>query len=390
MAPPPPLTLSGENPRGAPGLLDIPIESVIYIKMIYKWLFGLSGSFPAFNLFQYITFRSFLAFFTAFFVCWILGRLFVSQAKNGRMGEKISSDGPDSHRKKAGTPTMGGSFMLLGLLAVCVLWADLSEPLIAGALTIVYGFALIGLWDDLLKLKKGASRGIKPRWRLLAEFSFSFAALFFLERAGAISTELYFPFLKNLSWDMGWAYFLFGAFVITGSANGVNLTDGLDGLAVFPVMVCAAALSIFAYSAGHQEMASYLNIPYVAGAGELMPLCAAVVACCLGFLWYNAHPAQVFMGDVGSLGLGGFLGAMAVLTKNELLLALLGGVFVAETLSVIFQVASYKLTGRRIFRMAPLHHHFELKGLEESKIITRFWILSILLAVLSLAALKIR
>ena len=280
--------------------------------------------------------------------------------------------------------------MLLGLLAVCVLWVDLSEPLVTAAMAIVYGFAMIGLWDDLLKLNRGNFRGIRPRWRLLMEFSFAFLILFLLERAGGISTDLHFPFLKNFSWDMGWAYFLFGAFVITGCANGVNLTDGLDGLAVFPVLVCAAALSIFAYSAGHQEIASYLNIPYMAGAGELMPLCAAVVACCLGFLWYNAYPAQVFMGDVGSLGLGGFLGVMAVLTKNEILLALLGGLFVAETLSVIFQVASYKLTGRRIFRMAPIHHHFELKGLEESKIIVRFWILSILLAVLSLAALKIR
>ena len=331
-----------------------------------------------------------MLFFTSFFVCWLLGRLFVSKARKWGMKEKISSDGPASHQKKAGAPTMGGSFMLLGFLAVCALWADLSEPLIIAVIAIVCGFAMIGLWDDLLKLKKGSFRGIRPRWRLLMEFSLAFSALFLLGRAEVISTALYLPFLKDFSWDMGWAYFLFGAFVITGCANGVNLTDGLDGLAVFPALVCAAALSVFAYSAGHQEMAAYLNIPYVAGAGELMPIAAAVVAAGLGFLWYNAYPAQVFMGDVGSLGLGGFLGAMAVLTKNEILLVLLGGIFVAETLSVIFQVASYKLTGRRIFRMAPLHHHFELKGMEESKIIVRFWILSILLAVLSLAALKIR
>ena len=285
---------------------------------------------------------------------------------------------------------MGGSFILLGLLPVALFWIDLSQALIIATLILVYGFACIGLWDDLLKLKKANYSGIKIRWRLFMEFSLSCIVLFYLSHHGYISTNLHLPFLKDFSLNMGWAYILFGAFVITGCANAVNLTDGLDGLAIFPVMICASTLCILSYLAGHYELAHYLNIPFVMGAGELTPLSASIVACCLGFLWYNSYPAQVFMGDVGSLGLGSFLGITAVLTKNEFLLALFGGVFVAEALSVIFQIFSYKLTGKRIFKMAPLHHHFELKGLEESKIIVRFWIISILLAVFSLAALKIR
>ena len=357
--------------------------------MIYKWLFELSSSFPIFNLFQYITFRSFLAFFTSFFVCLGLAYFFIYKISNP-FRENINSDGPSSHHKKQGTPTMGGGFMLLGVLTVVLLWVDISQPLIQAVILIVYGFAGVGLWDDLLKLKKNNYRGLRPRWRLLMELSFSFLVLAWMSHKGHISTNLYVPFFKDLSFQMGWLYPLFGAFVITGCANAVNLTDGLDGLAIFPVMICSATLAIFTYLAGHYEMADYLNIPFVEGSGELSPLSASVVACCLGFLWYNSYPAQVFMGDVGSLGLGSFLGVTAVLTKNELLLVLLGGVFVAEALSVIFQVFSYKLTGKRIFKMAPLHHHFELKGMEESKIIVRFWIVSILLAVLSLGVLKLR
>ena len=356
--------------------------------MIYKWLFELSSHFPAFNVFQYITFRSFLAFFTSFFICLYLAHFFIKKI-NG-FGERINTDGPSSHQKKKGTPTMGGSFVLLSLLPVCFLWVDLSQALVVSALILVYGFAFIGLWDDLLKLKKENYSGIKVRWRLLMEFALSALVLFYLTHQGHISTQLHFPFLKDFNLDIGWTYILFGAFVITGCANAVNLTDGLDGLAIFPIMICASTLCILAYLAGHYELANYLNIPFVMGAGELVPLSAGIVACCLGFLWYNSYPAQVFMGDVGSLGLGSFLGVTAVLTKNEFLLAIFGGVFVAEALSVIFQVLSYKLTKKRIFKMAPLHHHFELKGMEESKIIVRFWIISILLAVFSLAALKIR
>ena len=359
--------------------------------MIYTWFFNLSSDFPIFNVFQYITFRSFLAFFTAFFVCWFVGGFFISRAtKDARLGENINTDGPSSHQRKKGTPTMGGSFMLFGLLSVCILWVNFLNPLVLATIAIVYGFALLGLWDDILKLKKKNFRGIPARWRFFVEIGFSFLVLYLLGHHNIITTELHFPFFKDFTLDLGMFYFLFGAFVITGCANAVNLTDGLDGLAVFPVVVCAAALSVFTYSTGHFEIAHYLNLPYIYGSGELTVLGSAVVACGLGFLWYNSYPAQVFMGDVGALGLGSFLGILAVLTKNELLLVILGGLFVVEALSVIFQVLSYQLTGKRIFKMAPIHHHFELKGVSESKIIIRFWIISILLAVISFATLKIR
>ena len=356
--------------------------------MIYKFLFEFSDQHQFFNLFQYITFRSFLAFFTSFFTCLLLGHFFIK--KLNRFGEKINTDSPNSHQKKTGTPTMGGGFMLLSLITACLFWIDLSETLVLSSLFIIYSFALIGLWDDILKFRKSNFKGIKIRWRLFLELSLSSLTLYYLTSQGYLSTDLRFPFFKDFSLDLDWAYILFGAFVITGCANAVNLTDGLDGLAIFPVMICACTLFILSYVAGHSEIANYLNIPFIAGAGELSPLLAGMIACCLGFLWFNFYPAQVFMGDVGSLGLGSLLGVTAVLTKNEFLLVIFGGVFVAEALSVIFQVLSYKLTGKRIFKMAPLHHHFELNGLEESKIIIRFWIVSILLAILSLAALKIR
>ena len=356
--------------------------------MIYKWLFSLAPSFSFFNIFQYITVRSFLAFFTAFFVCWILGRFFIKNANH--FGEEINQDGPKSHHKKKGIPTMGGSFILLGLFAVCFLWIDLSSPLVWGVLVLTFCFASIGFWDDWLKVKKKKHKGIKPRYRLLIEFSLSILVLSFLISNNHLSTSLYVPIFKSVVWDMGWFYVVFAAFVITGCANSVNLTDGLDGLAIFPVLVCSATLGVFAYLTGHSELTQYLQIPFIQGAGELVPLLAAVVASGLGFLWYNAYPAQIFMGDVGSLGLGGLLGTVAVLIKSEILLIFLGGLFVVEALSVIFQIISFKLTGKRVLKMAPLHHHFELKGVEESKIIVRFWIISILLAVLCLASLKIR
>ena len=358
--------------------------------MIYKWLFDFSSSVNFFNLFQYITFRSFLAFFTSFFVCWFLGQLFIFKAKKENFGEKVSTDGPNSHQKKTGIPTMGGTFVLIGLFVVSFLWIDLMQPLVIATLFIVIGFSAIGLCDDLLKLNRSNFKGLRVSTRLLLEMSLSVFVLSFLVKQGYLDTVLYVPIFKSVFWDLSWFYPCFGALVIVGCANAVNLTDGLDGLAVFPVLICAATLSILAYSAGHFDIAQYLSIPFISGAGELAPLSAAVVAGGLGFLWYNSHPAQVFMGDVGSLGLGSFLGTVAVLTKNEILLVVLGGIFVAEALSVIFQVIYFKITGRRILKMAPLHHHFELKGLEESKIIVRFWIIAILLAVLSLASLKVR
>jgi len=358
--------------------------------MVYKWLFNLSESISIFNIFRYITVRSFLAFFTAFFICLLFAPYFIKKLHKKDMGEKINTDGPDSHQKKSGTPTMGGGLVLLALFISCFFWVDLSTPLIWGSLAMLLGFGTIGFWDDFIKSRWQNFKGIPPRYRLLYEFSISSLLLIVLIYTKQIEPTIYIPFFKNVALDLSWFYILVGSFVITGTANAVNLTDGLDGLAIVPVMVCAGALAVFSYMAGHFNLASYLGIPFVAGAGELTPLAVAVVAGGLGFLWYNSYPAQIFMGDTGSLSLGAFLGTLAVFTKNEILLVILGGVFVIEALSVILQVLSFKMTGKRIFAMAPLHHHFELKGMEESKIIVRFWIVAFLLAVVSLATLKLR
>ena len=358
--------------------------------MVYKWLFELSDSFSAFNVFRYITFRSFLAFFTAFFVCWLFAPYFIKKLNKKAIGEAINADGPGSHQKKSGTPTMGGGVVLFSLVLSSFLWVDLREPLVWGVLLMLLGFGVIGFWDDFIKSRWKNFKGIPPRYRLLYEFCISGLMLTILLYTNQIDPVLYIPFFKNLAFDLSWFYVLFGSFVITGCANAVNLTDGLDGLAIVPVMVCAGALAVLSYIAGHFSMATYLGIPFIAGAGEITPLAIAVVASGLGFLWYNSYPAQIFMGDTGSLSLGAFLGTLAVFTKNEVLLAVLGGVFVAEAVSVILQVIGFKMTGKRIFAMAPLHHHFELKGMEESKIIVRFWIVACLLAVISLATLKLR
>ncbi len=358
--------------------------------MLYRFLFELSESFSAFNVFRYITFRSFISFFTAFFVCWLWGPHFIKRLVKKQIGQSIRDDGPESHLKKQGTPTMGGALILASLFVPSLLWIDFLNPHVWSVLVITFGFALIGFMDDSMKVSKKNHKGLSGRVRLFAEFAISSAVVFYLIHNHYITAEVYIPFLKNMYFDLGWFYIPFASLVIVGCANAVNLTDGLDGLAIVPVIICAGTFMLFTYVAGHSEIARYLAIPFVSGAGELTPVAASVVAAGLGFLWFNAYPAQVFMGDVGSLSLGGFLGSMAVVTKNELLLVILGGVFVAEALSVISQVISFKLTGKRIFRMAPLHHHYELKGLQESKIIVRFWIISILLAVLSLSTLKLR
>ena len=358
--------------------------------MVYKWLFELSDSISFFNVFRYITFRSFLTFFTSFILIWLLAPYFIKKLQKKQIKEEINSDGPKSHQKKQGTPTMGGGLVLLSLLLSALLWVDLFEPLVWGSLIILFSFGAIGFWDDFLKSRWKNFKGVPPRYRLLYEFAVSGTLLTFFIYTNQIEPVLYVPFLKNMAFDLSWWYVLFGSFVITGTANAVNLTDGLDGLAIVPVMVCAGTLGVFAYLAGHFNMASYLGIPFIVGAGEITPLAIAVVSAGLGFLWYNSHPAQIFMGDTGSLSLGAFLGTLAVFTKNELLMAILGGVFLVEVLSVIGQVISFKLTGKRILAMAPLHHHFELKGMEESKIIVRFWIVACLLAVVSLATLKLR
>ncbi len=360
------------------------------LALLYQWLFSLSEDFSFFNVFRYITFRTFIAFFTAFLMCWAFGPMFIRRLVRKQMGQSIREDGPESHKKKAGTPTMGGGLILASIMAPCLLWIDLGNALVWGAIIVTLSFGAIGYIDDSLKVLKKNHKGLSGKIRLLLEFLISGVTIFFLMEYHNLSSVLTIPFFKNVAFDLGWAYIPFGCLVVVGAANAVNLTDGLDGLAIVPVIISAGTFALFAYVAGHFEIAEYLQIPFIKGSGELAPLAACVVAAGLGFLWYNTYPAQVFMGDVGSLSLGGFLGVMAVITKNELVLLVLGGVFVVEALSVITQVASFKLTGKRVFRMAPIHHHFELKGLDETKIIVRFWIISILLAVLSLATLKLR
>jgi phospho-N-acetylmuramoyl-pentapeptide-transferase len=358
--------------------------------MLYQLLYSFADQYSVFNIFRYITVRTFISFFTAFILCWMWGPYFIRKIKGLQMGQTIRNDGPQSHLKKAGTPTMGGSLILLSTLVPCLLWVDIINPLVWAVLLITWGFGAIGYMDDWLKVSKKNVKGLSGKLRLVGEFLISGLTIFSLIHWFGLSTELTVPFFKNLSFDLGYFYVAFASLVIVGTANAVNLTDGLDGLAIVPVMICALTLGLFAYVAGHFSISNYLSIPHVTGAGELAPLAAAVVAASLGFLWYNTYPAQVFMGDVGSLSLGGFLGVMAVVTRNEILMLLLGGVFVVEALSVIGQVVSFKLTGKRILKMAPIHHHFELKGLTETKIIVRFWIISILLAILSLSTLKLR
>lgn len=358
--------------------------------MLYQWLQGLSDHISAFNVFRYITFRSFISFFSTFFICYFVGPKFINHLVKKHFGQTVREDGPQAHLKKQGTPTMGGALMLLGLMGSAALWTDMSNPLVLSVLTITLGFGVIGYVDDWLKVSAKNTKGLPGRLRLILEFTIVILTTGVLVKIGAIETKVFVPFLKNFSFNMGWFYPFFAGLVVVGTANAVNLTDGLDGLAIVPVVIVAGTLGVFAYVSGHKEIATYLAIPHVVGAGELTTLCASLVAAGLGFLWFNTYPAQVFMGDVGSLSLGGFLGIMAVVTNNELLMLLLGGVFVVEALSVITQVASFKMTGKRVFKMAPIHHHFELKGLDETKIIVRFWIISILLAVLSIATLKLR
>jgi len=360
--------------------------------MFYKLLVDLSenDALSVLNVFRYITFRTFVSFFTAFVVCYLVGPYFISSLKKKHFGQNIRDDGPQSHLKKQGTPTMGGALILLGIMVAALLWADIQNPLVLAVLGVTYGFGMIGYWDDWLKVSKKNTKGVKGKVRLGAEYLIAGLIIAALVNSGHLPTVVTFPFFKALHLDLGWFYVFFAATVVVGCANAVNLTDGLDGLAIFPVIICAGTLGLFSYVAGHAKIAEYLAIPYMAGTGEVCILAGAVMAAGMGFLWFNTYPAQVFMGDVGSLSLGGFLGITAVITQNELLLIILGGVFVVEALSVITQVISFKLTGKRVFKMAPIHHHYELKGLDETKIIVRFWIISILLAVISLATLKLR
>jgi phospho-N-acetylmuramoyl-pentapeptide-transferase len=359
--------------------------------MLYNLLYPLYPYFSALNVFQYLTFRSIYAALTALVLSYFLGPWVIRRLRIMQVGQYIREEGPASHQKKAGTPTMGGVLIVGAVTVSTLLWADVTNIFVWIVLFIFVGHAAIGFVDDYLMQVKKRSKGLSARAKFCAQVLVAGVGLAALILLADFDTRLTIPFFKNLRPDLGWAYLVFGVLVIVGASNAVNLTDGLDGLAIGPVSIAAATYLVFAYVAGNARMAEYLQVPYVPGVGELAVFCGALVGAGMGFLWYNAYPAQVFMGDTGSLPLGAALGSVAVVTKQELALVIVGGLFVVEALSVILQVSFFKLTkGRRIFRMAPIHHHFELKGWPEPKVIVRFWIIAIMLALLSVSTLKLR
>ncbi len=358
--------------------------------MLYHLLFPLNHIFKSFNVFKYITFRSVLAFLIAMVVSVLWGHFFIDFMKKRQFGQIIREDGPESHFKKRGTPTMGGVFLLGSLFVTMLLCGNFfSWPLVI-TLGVTFSYFLLGFMDDYLKVLKKNTKGVSAKGKLAWQFITAFVAVGVMVHFKVIDTYLYLPFLKNPVVDLGFGYVLFGALVIVGTSNAVNLTDGLDGLAIGPIIISSATLGLLTYVAGHKEFSNYLYIPYVENLGELTVLTSAVIGAGIGFLWYNSYPAQIFMGDVGSLSLGGTLGTIAVLARSEFLFVIIGGVFVCEALSVIIQVASFKTRGVRVFKMAPIHHHFEKVGWPETKVTIRFWIISICLAILALATLKTR
>lgn len=358
--------------------------------MLYHLLFPLSTNLKFFNLFKYITFRSFIAFLLATIISIVWGKVFINFMKKKQFGQIIRDDGPESHFKKRGTPTMGGVFLLGSLFVTMLLCGNFfSVPLLI-TLGVTLSYFLLGLRDDYLKVLKKDTKGVSAKGKLAWQFLTAAAAMWIMVEYKIIDTNLYIPFIKNPVVDLGYFYILFGALVIVGSSNAVNLTDGLDGLAIGPIMISAATLGLITYVAGHKEFSNYLYIPYIENLGELTVLTSAVIGAGIGFLWYNSYPAQIFMGDVGSLSLGGTLGTIAVLARSEFLFVIIGGIFVVEALSVIIQVASFKTRGVRVFKMAPIHHHFEKVGWPETKVTIRFWIISICLAILALSTLKTR
>lgn len=358
--------------------------------MLYKLLISLQVYESAFNVFRYITFRTGLAILTALLLGLIIGGPLIRRFRHWQIRQVVRKDTPARHQEKQGTPTMGGVLILSGLIPALFLWGDLANPFIWAVSLVVIGFGLVGFWDDQVKIRQGSGKGLRGISRVLIEAVIAGVAAVLILSQPSYSSELFFPFFKNLHPDIGSWYVVFAVIVIIACANSVNLTDGLDGLATGPVLISMLVYLVFAYSAGHAVIASYLQISPVAGAGELAVFCGAMIGAGLAFLWFNAYPAEIFMGDLGSLALGGGLGVVAVIAKQELILIIVGGIFVLETVSVIFQVISYQISGRRIFQMAPLHHHFELKGWAEPKIIVRFWIISLILALLGLSVLKLR
>jgi phospho-N-acetylmuramoyl-pentapeptide-transferase len=359
--------------------------------LLYHLLYPLKTVFGGFNVFRYITFRTIFAILTALLVCLVVGPWFIRKLKELQIGQYIRDDGPQSHFSKTGTPTMGGLMIIVAILFTSLLWTDLANPYIWLLALVTLGFGLIGFYDDYLKVIKKQNRGLTGREKFLAQIVVSLVVAIWLYINPAFNTTVTVPFFKQLQPDLGWVFIPFAVFIIVGAANAVNLTDGLDGLAIGPVTIAAGFYIIFSYLAGNKNIAAYLQIPYVRGVGEISIFLGALVGAGIGFLWFNSYPAQVFMGDVGALALGGVLGTVALVTKQEILLVFVGGLFVVEALSVILQVGFFKVTnGKRIFRMAPLHHHFELKGWPEPKVIVRFWIIAIILGLLSLSALKLR
>lgn len=359
--------------------------------MFYHLLFPLKTFFGPFNVFRYITFRSFAAVLTALLISLLVGNWCIKKLQELQIGQFIREDGPQSHFSKAGTPTMGGIMIIFSLLVSTLLWADLTNPYIWLLILVTLGFGLVGFLDDYLKVIKKHNRGLTGREKILGQTLIALVAALWLFFLPSFTPTLTIPFFEGVRPNLSWGFIPLSILVIVGTANAVNLTDGLDGLAIGPVTIAAVFYAIFAYLTGNAIIAKYLKITFVPGVGELTVFLGAVVGAGIGFLWYNAYPAQVFMGDVGALALGGVLGTIALATKQEILLILVGGLFVVEALSVILQVSFFKVTnGRRIFRMAPIHHHFELKGWPEPKVIVRFWIIAIVLGILSLSTLKLR
>lgn len=361
--------------------------------MLYWLFYDQEHIWSAFNVFRYITFRSGMAALTALLFVLFCGQPFIRYIRRKQYGQAVRSDGPQAHLKKEGTPTMGGVLIVAGLSLGTLLWADLSNIYVWALLAITWLYALIGWLDDYKKVIRRDPKGLASRWKFRLQVIGALVVSLLLYRAQdgwGGQGHLYVPFFKNFFFNLGPWYIAFTVLTIVGASNAVNLTDGLDGLAIGPSIVCAASFFILTYLGGNVVFANYLQIPHVPGIGELAVFCASVMAAGMAFLWFNTYPAQIFMGDVGALSLGGALGALAVASKNEFLLVILGGIFVLETLSVILQVASFKLTGKRIFKMAPLHHHFELLGWPEPKVIVRFWIISFVLAVAALSTLKLR
>jgi phospho-N-acetylmuramoyl-pentapeptide-transferase len=361
---------------------------------VFFYLFQeFSSGVPELNIFRYITFRTGAALITSALIVFLFGpRIIASLRVRQGKGQPIRADGPETHFKKAGTPTMGGLIILCAVLVSSILWANLSSSYVWVVLMVTIGFGMIGFYDDYLKVTAASHKGFSGKMRLALEFMIAFSACYVIMKSGyaPFSSSLTFPFFKDVLLNLGWFFIPFGAFVIVSAGNAVNLTDGLDGLAIVPVMIAAASFGMIAYLSGNAIFSDYLQIHFVPGTGEIAVLCGAIIGAGLGFLWFNAPPAAIFMGDTGSLALGGMIGATAVATKHEIVLVIIGGLFVVEALSVIIQVASFKMTGKRVFRMAPIHHHFEKKGWTESQVVIRFWIISVLLALIGLATLKLR